>query len=390
MGWIEALNCPATHPVQPWVSVDVPTGTTLRWRFWVPGSFDLNSTTFTSLVKKSPLPTSTITPTPTPVVTPRPAPVVTPTPAVSPTPAPVVTPTPAVSPNASTCSSENFIGKTSIQRVKDSEVKVNAVIRACSYEIYLISNGARVNGAGISNIRTSTDFVVEARFFAVTCENSYVARIGVWTKLDGQGVFRLFPVPGQVFPSCTSAPAATPTPAPKPPSSKVSIFRGQRPKRGPGPGAKLPQWSSRIKPEAETVPGSYSEMEDRAQEIFDKAKEVSDKIIIPPHIAPFRPIFGGRDWDKAALARGKAILEKREADKKVDEAKDLLARVRAIPILKDTLEEKEKLLNKKKGDLKKKSGNDSLRKDILRLKGETLQLHGDILQTEKNLNSFGK
>ena len=192
-------------------------------------------------------------------------------------------------------------------------------------------------------------------------------------------------------PTFTPAPtfAPTPTPAPKPPSLKVSIFKGQRPKRGPGPGAKLPQWSSRIKPEAETVPGSYSEMEDRAQEIFDKAKEVSDKIIIPPHIAPFRPIFGGRDWDKAALARGKAILEKREADKKVDEAKDLLARVRAIPILKDTLEEKEKLLNKKKGDLKKKSGNDSLRKDILRLKGETLQLHGDILQTEKNLNSFG-
>ena len=182
---------------------------------------------------------------------------------------------------------------------------------------------------------------------------------------------------------------ATPRPTPRPPSSKVNIFKGQRPKRGPGPGAKLPQWSSRIKPEAETAPGSYSEMEDRAQEIFDKAKEVSDKIVIPPHGAPFRPIFGGRDWDAAALARGKAILEKREADKKVDEAKDLLARVRAIPILKDTLEEKEKLLNKKKGDLKKKSGNDSLRKDVLRLKGETLQLHGDILKTEKNLNSFG-
>jgi hypothetical protein len=70
---------------------------------------------------------------------------------------------------------------------------------------------------------------------------------------------------------------ATFTPTPRPPSSKVSIFKGQRPKRGPGPGAKLPQWSSRIKPEAETVPGSYSEMEDRAQDIFDKAKEESDK-----------------------------------------------------------------------------------------------------------------
>lgn len=197
-------------------------------------------------------------------------------------------------------------------------------------------------------------------------------------------------------PEPTAKPEAKPeakptfTPTPRPPSSKVSIFRGQLPKRGPGPGAKLPEWSSRIKPEAEaeTVPGSYSEMEDRAQEIFDKAKEVSDKIIIPPHVAPFRPIFGGRDWDAAVLARAKAIIQKREADKKVDEAKDLLARVRAIPILKDTLEEKEKLLNKKKGDLKKKSGNASLRKDVLRLKGETLQLHGDILKTEKNLNSF--
>jgi len=189
-------------------------------------------------------------------------------------------------------------------------------------------------------------------------------------------------------PTFTPTPTPRPRPTPIPPSSKVNVLKGQRPKRGPGPGAKLPQWSSRIKPEAETVPGSYSEMEDRAQEIFDKAKEESDKIIIPPHGAPFRPIFGGRDWDAAAIARGKAILEKRAADKKVDEAKDLLARVRAIPILKDTLEEKEKLLNKKKDNLKKKPGNDPLRKDILRLKGETLQLHGDILKTEKNLNSF--
>jgi hypothetical protein len=190
-------------------------------------------------------------------------------------------------------------------------------------------------------------------------------------------------------PTFTPTPTPRPRPTPIPPSSKVNVLKGQRPKRDPGPGAKLPEWSSRIKPEAETEAGSYSEMEDRAQEIFDKAKEVSDKIIIPPHVAPFRPIFGGRDWDAAAIARGKAILEKRAADKKVDEAKDLLARVRAIPILKDTLEEKEKLLNKKKDNLKKKPGNDPLRKDILRLKGETLQLHGDILKTEKNLNSFG-
>ena len=79
MGWVEVnANCPATHPVQPWAVVDVPEGTTLRWRYWVSGSFDFNSRTFTSLTKKSPLPApapaATPTPTPAPVVTPSPVP----------------------------------------------------------------------------------------------------------------------------------------------------------------------------------------------------------------------------------------------------------------------------------------------------------------------------
>ena len=129
-------------------------------------------------------------------------------------------------------------------------------------------------------------------------------------------------------------------------------------------------------------------MEDRAQAIFDKAKEESDKIIIPPHGAPFRPIFGGRAWDAAALARGKAILEKRAADKKVDEAKDLLARVRAYPILKDTLEEKQKLLNKKLDALEKKPGNQKLKREKFILKSDLLGLQVDISKTEQNLNSY--
>ena len=52
MGWNDATNCPASHPVQPWVAVEVPAGTTLRWRFWLTGTFDLNSATFISLTKK--------------------------------------------------------------------------------------------------------------------------------------------------------------------------------------------------------------------------------------------------------------------------------------------------------------------------------------------------
>ena len=191
-------------------------------------------------------------------------------------------------------------------------------------------------------------------------------------------------------PTFTPTPTPRPRPTPRPPSSKVNVLKGQPPKRGPGPGAKLPEWSSRIKPEAETEAGSYSEMEDRAQAIFDKAKEESDKIIIPPYGAPFRPIFGGRAWDAAALARGKAIMQKREADKKVDEAKDLLARVRAYPILKDTLEEKQKLLNKKLDALEKKPGNQKLKREKFILKSDLLGLQVDILKTEKNLNSYGK
>jgi hypothetical protein len=53
LGWDETLTCPATHPVQPWTVLDTASGTILRWRFWVSGSFDLRGETFTALVKKS-------------------------------------------------------------------------------------------------------------------------------------------------------------------------------------------------------------------------------------------------------------------------------------------------------------------------------------------------
>jgi hypothetical protein len=76
VGWLVSANCPSAQPVQPWTVVNVPEGTTLRWRFWFTGLFDLNGPTFTSSLKK----TSTPVLPPTPVVTPKPAPVVTPTP----------------------------------------------------------------------------------------------------------------------------------------------------------------------------------------------------------------------------------------------------------------------------------------------------------------------
>lgn len=65
LGWDDAPNCPSSHPVQPWTIAEVPQGTTLRWRFWIPGQFDVNSNQFASLVMVSP------TPTPTPSVAPR-------------------------------------------------------------------------------------------------------------------------------------------------------------------------------------------------------------------------------------------------------------------------------------------------------------------------------
>jgi len=127
MGWDEASNCDAAHPVQPWTAFDVPSGTTLRWRFWLTGAFDLNSATFMSLTKKvqaptpTPTPTVSIKPTPTPSVSPTPSatvtrpptvvPTVAPTPSAAatraPTPTPIATPTVAPTPAQTNSSNQS-------------------------------------------------------------------------------------------------------------------------------------------------------------------------------------------------------------------------------------------------------------------------------------------
>lgn len=103
MGWDEASNCDAAHPVQPWAAIDVPTGTTLRWRFWLTGIFDLNSATFMSLTKKtqesSPLPTVSPSPTPTVSIKPTPTSTAAPVPTLAPTPTAVPTLKPSTTPS---------------------------------------------------------------------------------------------------------------------------------------------------------------------------------------------------------------------------------------------------------------------------------------------------
>ena len=67
-GWEESSSCPAEKPVKPWAAIDVPAGTTLRWRFWLSGVFDMNTATFMSLTKK--VQGATASPSPTPTVKP--------------------------------------------------------------------------------------------------------------------------------------------------------------------------------------------------------------------------------------------------------------------------------------------------------------------------------
>ena len=45
-GWEKNLNCPTTHPVQPWTFVELKEGLELRWRFWLANQFDLNGSQF--------------------------------------------------------------------------------------------------------------------------------------------------------------------------------------------------------------------------------------------------------------------------------------------------------------------------------------------------------
>ena len=45
-GWEKNLNCPTTHPVQPWTFVELKEGLELRWRFWLANQFDLYGSQF--------------------------------------------------------------------------------------------------------------------------------------------------------------------------------------------------------------------------------------------------------------------------------------------------------------------------------------------------------
>jgi len=83
-GWAEALGCSPTHPVQPWNIIETQSPLELRWRIWVPGSWEA----FTKPFIYSPVNKVAPTPTPTPVASPTPTPIATPTPVASPTPTP--------------------------------------------------------------------------------------------------------------------------------------------------------------------------------------------------------------------------------------------------------------------------------------------------------------
>ncbi len=103
MGWEDSTNCLVAQPVQPWVAMDIPAGTTLRWRFWLTGVFDLNSATFMSLTKRvqtntsaTPVATPSASATVRPSVTPTPSATVTRVPTVAPTIAPTPTPSATV------------------------------------------------------------------------------------------------------------------------------------------------------------------------------------------------------------------------------------------------------------------------------------------------------
>ena len=96
MGWDDSNSCDVSRPFQPWVAMDIPAGTTLRWRFSQLGKTIFYSETFMSLIKNAQTNTSA-----TPVATPSPSttvkPAVTPTPSATVTRPPLVAPTPTSS-----------------------------------------------------------------------------------------------------------------------------------------------------------------------------------------------------------------------------------------------------------------------------------------------------
>ncbi len=52
MGWDKASRCPESHPVIPWTVVKVPENSTLRWRVWLNGAFDVTGNSFTTSKQK--------------------------------------------------------------------------------------------------------------------------------------------------------------------------------------------------------------------------------------------------------------------------------------------------------------------------------------------------
>jgi len=162
MGWEVFANCPAAQPVQPWVAIDVPAGTTLRWRFWLPGSFDLNSATFTALVKKGQTPTTTATPSPTvrPTVSPTP----TPTPTVRPT----VSPTPT--PNAAADAAAKAAADAAAKAAADAAAKTaaDAAAKAAADAAAKAAADAAAKAAADAAAKAAADAAKTIRYFTAT------------------------------------------------------------------------------------------------------------------------------------------------------------------------------------------------------------------------------
>ena len=66
-------SCPRTHQATPWTVADIPDKSFVRWRYWVPGAFDVTSDFFiysktlsSSTPSPSPSPSSSVTSTPRP------------------------------------------------------------------------------------------------------------------------------------------------------------------------------------------------------------------------------------------------------------------------------------------------------------------------------------
>jgi hypothetical protein len=76
-------SCPSTHPATPWTVADIPDKSIVRWRYWVPGAWDVTGDFFVySKTSITPSPSSIPKPTASssPSATPKESPVETPSP----------------------------------------------------------------------------------------------------------------------------------------------------------------------------------------------------------------------------------------------------------------------------------------------------------------------